>query len=422
MKRILTIIALLCCIATVTIAADKKFTLVIDAGHGGKDPGTRGKQAREKDIALKTALAFGKYVEQNCPDVKVIYTRKTDVFIELKERAAIANRNHADLFVSIHVNSVESRRPVTGIEVYSQGMRRSDEKLSAAQRENSVILLEKDYKQHYKGYDPNSPESDILFDMMFDKYMENSVEISSFIQKRLQAAGRPGRVKQDNFAVLRLTALPACLVELGYITTPSEEQYMCNNANLDKMALAIFQGFQDYRKKFSGVEPVAILPPALPEPAPAPYQPAMNPAKPKEEPAPPAAEPTPEPVAEEAPAEPSQQAATPTQPTTPDTETTQQAAATAQQSPTLLFKVQLFISRKQLKAGDPLLKGITDFEYYEEGGYKKYTTGSSPDYNAIAQLRRQIADRFPEAFIIAFRDGQKTNVQQAIQEFKRNKK
>ena len=196
--------------------------------------------------------------------MKVVYTRKKDVFIELKERAAIANRNHADLFISIHVNSVASKKPITGIEVYSQGMRRSDEKLSAAQRENSVILLEDNYKQHYAGFDPNSPESTILFDMMFDKYMENSVEISRCIANRLKAVGRPGRVKQDNFAVLRLTALPACLVELGYVTTPSEEQYMNNDANLDKMAFAIFQAFQDYRKKYTGA---FILDPVLtPEP------------------------------------------------------------------------------------------------------------------------------------------------------------
>ena len=388
MKKLIYIILLMCCCCVTTaVAADKKFTLVIDAGHGGKDPGTVGKTAKEKNIALKTALYLGKYVEANCPDVKVVYTRKKDVFVELKERAAIANRNHADLFISIHVNSVASKKPITGIEVYSQGMRRSDEKLSAAQRENSVILLEDNYKQHYAGFDPNSPESTILFDMMFDKYMENSVEISRCIANRLKAVGRPGRVKQDNFAVLRLTALPACLVELGYVTTPSEEQYMNNDANLDKMAFAIFQAFQDYRKKYTGA---FILDPVL----------------------------TPEPETPVATEEPQDIPATNSQQPTANS---QQPAANGQQ-PTAIFKVQLFISKQKLKAGDKLLKGVTDFDSYQEGGYWKYTTGASADYNEIARLRRQLSDKFPEAFIIAFKDGEKTDIQKAIQEFKKQRK
>ena len=409
MKKLIYIILLMCCCCVTTaVAADKKFTLVIDAGHGGKDPGTVGKTAKEKNIALKTALYLGKYVEANCPDVKVVYTRKKDVFVELKERAAIANRNHADLFISIHVNSVASKKPITGIEVYSQGMRRSDEKLSAAQRENSVILLEDNYKQHYAGFDPNSPESTILFDMMFDKYMENSVEISRCIANRLKAVGRPGRVKQDNFAVLRLTALPACLVELGYVTTPSEEQYMNNDANLDKMAFAIFQAFQDYRKKYTGA---FILDPVLtpePETPAATEEPQDIPATNSQQPA----------ANSQQPAANSQQ---PTANSQQPTANSQQPTANSQQ-PAAIFKVQLFISKQKLKAGDKLLKGVTDFDSYQEGGYWKYTTGASADYNEIARLRRQLSDKFPEAFIIAFKDGEKTDIQKAIQEFKKQRK
>ena len=432
-----------CCCVTTAVAADKKFTLVIDAGHGGKDPGVVGKTAKEKNIALKTALYLGKYVEANCPDVKVVYTRKKDVFIELKERAAIANRNHADLFISIHVNSVASMKPVTGIEVYSQGMRRSDEKLSAAQRENSVILLEDNYKQHYAGFDPNSPESTILFDMMFDKDMENSVEISRCIAKRLKAVGRPGRVKQDNFAVLRLTALPACLVELGYITTPSEEQYMNNDANLDKMAFAIFQAFQDYRKKYTGafiLDPVLTPEPETPAateepqdiPATSSQQPAANSQQPTANSQQPAANSQQPAANSQQPAANSQQpTANSQQPTANSqqpaansqqpTANSQQPAANSQQ-PTAIFKVQLFISKQKLKAGDKLLKGVTDFDSYQEGGYWKYTTGASADYNEIARLRRQLSDKFPEAFIIAFKDGEKTDIQKAIQEFKKQRK
>ena len=156
-------------------ATPKKFTLVIDAGHGGKDAGAPGKYSYEKNINLKVALAFGRYVERNCPDVRVIYTRKTDVFIPLKERAAIANRNKADVFISIHTNSVASKKPISGLETYTMGMRRSDEKMSAAMRENEVVLLEKDYQQHYEGFDPRSPESYIIYEMINDKYMLQSV-------------------------------------------------------------------------------------------------------------------------------------------------------------------------------------------------------------------------------------------------------
>ena len=437
MKKLIYIILLMCCCCVTTaVAADKKFTLVIDAGHGGKDPGTVGKTAKEKNIALKTALYLGKYVEANCPDVKVVYTRKKDVFVELKERAAIANRNHADLFISIHVNSVASKKPITGIEVYSQGMRRSDEKLSAAQRENSVILLEDNYKQHYAGFDPNSPESTILFDMMFDKYMENSVEISRCIANRLKAVGRPGRVKQDNFAVLRLTALPACLVELGYVTTPSEEQYMNNDANLDKMAFAIFQAFQDYRKKYTGafiLDPVLTPEPETPavteEPQDIPATNGQQPAANSQQPAANSQQPT---ANSQQPAASSQQpTANSQQPAANSqhpTANSQQPAANGQQptansqQPTAIFKVQLFISKQKLKAGDKLLKGVTDFDSYQEGGYWKYTTGASADYNEIARLRRQLSDKFPEAFIIAFKDGEKTDIQKAIQEFKKQRK
>lgn len=399
MKRLITFLMLLCCCAVVAVAADKKFTLVIDAGHGGKDPGVCTKKSKEKNIALKTALAFGKYVEQNCPDVKVIYTRKTDVFIELHERAGIANRNHADLFISFHVNSVESRRPITGIEVYSQGMRRSDEKLSAAQRENSVIMLEKDYKQKYKGFDPNSPESMILFDLMFDKTMENSVELSRFIQTRLKAIGRPGRVKQDNFAVLRETALAACLVELGYITTPSEEQYMNNDANLDKMAYAVFLAFQDYRKKIGSIaETTQIVPPMQPL----------------------ASLPTPEPEKEKE-IQNNPPVEKENQPQEKPKEEVKQPEPTGDPVEPI-FKVQLFVSKQKLKKGDKLLKGVEDFDYYEEGAYMKYTTGASADYNEISRLRRQLADRFPEAFIVAFKNNVRMDVQEAIREFKNKKK
>ena len=170
---------------TVAAVAAKTFTLVIDAGHGGHDAGARGSFSNEKDINLRMALAFGRYVEKNCPDVKVIYTRKTDVFVPLHKRADIANKNKADVFISIHTNALPAGRIARGLETYTMGMRRSNEKLSAAQRENAVITFESDYKQRYEGYDPKSPESAIMFEFIHDKNLAKSVELARLVQKNV---------------------------------------------------------------------------------------------------------------------------------------------------------------------------------------------------------------------------------------------
>ena len=162
-------------LSAAAMADDRKFVLVIDAGHGGHDAGAVGSFMKEKDINLNTALAFGQYVERNCQDVKVVYTRTKDVFVPLHRRAEIANRNHADVFISIHTNALPAGRIARGVETYTMGMRRADEKLSAAQRENSVITIEEDYEEHYAGYDPNSPESAIMFEFIHDKNMAKSV-------------------------------------------------------------------------------------------------------------------------------------------------------------------------------------------------------------------------------------------------------
>lgn len=250
MTRILTLTFSLL-FAIVSMAAPKKFVLVIDAGHGGHDAGAVGSFSKEKDINLNTALAFGRYVEQNCSDVKVIYTRKTDVFIPLNQRADIANKNHADVFISIHTNSLPAGKIARGFETYTMGMRRSDEKLSAAQRENSVITYEKGYRETYAGYDPNSPESAIMFEFINDKNMAESVELAKMVQKEVcSSANRPDKgVKQDVFLVLRETSMPACLIELGFISTPDEEKLLNNKDNIDKMARAIYSAFVKYKNK-----------------------------------------------------------------------------------------------------------------------------------------------------------------------------
>ena len=438
-KRILFILLLGVGLAATAIAADRKFTLVIDAGHGGKDPGTIGKYSKEKTIALNVALAFGRYVEKNCPDVKVIYTRKTDVFIPLKERAAIANRNKADLFVSVHVNSVQSRKPVTGLETYTMGMRRSDEKLSAAMRENEVILIESNYKQNYSGYDPRSPESMIMFEFINEKNMAESVEMAQLIQRNVcSTAGRPNKgVKQDVFLVLRETSMPACLVEVGYISTPSEERYLNDKNNIDAMGRGLYQALVAYKNKRVGGK--AAQQPKSKAQASVPQQPQAQP-EPKAEPKP-EAKPEPKPKAEAKP-EPKQavKSEPKAEPTPlaqlPDTaradslpaqpalaqQPVQAAPPAAESAGEPVFKVQLFISPRRLAKNARQFKGRTDIDSYEEGGMIKYTVGASTNYNEIYRLRKEVLEQFPQAFIIAFRDGQKMNASEAYKEYVRNKK
>lgn len=420
-KRILFILLLGVGLAATAIAADRKFTLVIDAGHGGKDPGTIGKYSKEKTIALNVALAFGRYVEKNCPDVKVIYTRKTDVFIPLKERAAIANRNKADLFVSVHVNSVQSRKPVTGLETYTMGMRRSDEKLSAAMRENEVILIESNYKQNYSGYDPRSPESMIMFEFINEKNMAESVEMAQLIQRNVcSTAGRPNKgVKQDVFLVLRETSMPACLVEVGYISTPSEERYLNDKNNIDAMGRGLYQALVAYKNKRVGGK--AVQQPKPKAQASVPQQPQAQP-EPKAEPKPepkPEARPEPTPLAQLP--DTARADSLPAQPALAQ-QPVQAAPPAAESAGEPVFKVQLFISPRRLAKNARQFKGRTDIDSYEEGGMIKYTVGASTNYNEIYRLRKEVLEQFPQAFIIAFRDGQKMNASEAYKEYVRNKK
>lgn len=244
-KRCICVLLLLCC----QLAA-MPYTLVIDAGHGGKDPGTQSKTSKEKHINLAVALAFGKLVEQNCPDVKVIYTRKTDVFVELNERANIANRAKADLFISIHTNSTPAKVGPQGTETYTLGMHCAAENLAVARRENSVITLEKGYEQKYEGFDPNSSESYIIFELMQDKNMERSVKLAGLVQKHFRnSSKRVDRgVHQAGFLVLRATSMPSVLIELGYINNPSEEAYLKSSAGVNSLAKSIYNAFVAYRK------------------------------------------------------------------------------------------------------------------------------------------------------------------------------
>ena len=417
--------------AVAIAAAPKKFTLVIDAGHGGKDAGATGKYSYEKNINLKVALAFGRYVERNCPDVNVIYTRKTDIFIPLKERAVIANRNKADVFISIHTNSVASKKPITGLETYTMGMRRSDEKMSAAMRENEVVLLEKDFQQHYEGFDPRSPESYIIFEMINDKNMLQSVELAKGIQKNVcRTANRPNKgVKQDVFLVLRETSMPACLIELGYITTASEEAYLNNPTNQEAMGLGIYQAFIEYKAAKTGQKaplPAVIKPDPAVEEVPAKQDAVQH-------------EPVLQAHAEQetAPQVPTtqQQTSKDTVPAVVQQEVVQQESVpqaqpkqepVKQQAPKEaealpVFKVQFMAVAQKLKTNDPRLKGLKDIDTYQDGKTWKYTVGATSNYADIRKLRQEVAKKFPEAFIVAFKNGERIDTQAAIQEIRKKK-
>lgn len=449
-KKIVFFLITICCFVVSADAANKKFTLVIDAGHGGHDAGAVGAISKEKNLTLKFALAFGKMVERNCPDVRVIYTRKTDVFVELYKRAEIANRNKADLFISLHINALPKGRVARGFQTYTLGSSKRTGKntgvtqnLEVAKRENSVIFLEKDYKQTYHGYDPNSPESNIMFEFIQDKNMENSVELAKYMQRYVcKATGRQDMgAQQDNLAVLRLSSMPGCLIELGFISTRDEEQYMNTKAAEEAYARGIFNAFLAYRKKHDGnitipfqVEPEEkeiVIPQIVPQNEVKEEQKAKVT---KEEPAKVETIVVPESPEglDQIDLSPVQEVSQPTQPApTPVPEATPQPRQEQPQQPEPVkvapkpagpvFKVQIFASSVKLKANDARFKKHKDAVFYQEGGMYKYTIGASEDYNAINRLRKELLADFPEAFIIAFKDGSRMNVVEAIKEFKSKK-
>ena len=422
-----------------TEAANKTFTLVIDAGHGGFDTGAIGKgKVKEKNLTLRYALAFGKMVEQNCPDVKVIYTRKTDTFVELYRRAEIANKNKADLFISIHINALPKGRVARGFQTYTLGTSKRTGKntgvtqnLEVAKRENSVILLEKDYQQTYQGYDPNSPESNIMFEFIQDKNMENSVELAKLMQRYVcRATGRQDMgAQQDNLAVLRLSSMPGCLVELGFITTRDEEQYMVSKAAEEEYAKGLFNAFMAYKQKFDKNSTIPYRPEPAKKEVEIPHivpqeQVQVQPSKKQEEKP---VEPKPVEPREEQPVnkeEPQDSVVPESEPVVvplvskpvvaEPVEAKPVEAKPVEAKPTRpIYKVQILASSSKIKTGDARLQGRKDADFYQEGGLYKYTVGASEDYDEIYRLRKEVAQKFPEAFIVAFKDGQRINVNEA---------
>lgn len=229
--------------------------VVIDAGHGGKDAGSLGKYSQEKDIALSIALKVGAYITENLPDVKVVYTRKDDRFLELYERAQLANDQKADVFISIHCNStIPKKYYINGTETYVMGLHTAEENLEVAKRENEVILLEDDYKKNYGGYDPNSPEAHIMFSMYQNAYLAQSISLAEKIENQFTTRlKRPSRgVKQAGFMVLRTTTMPSVLVETGFLSNSTEESYLRSEKGQTYLASAIYRAFKEYKAEMDG--------------------------------------------------------------------------------------------------------------------------------------------------------------------------
>nr|WP_042371070.1 N-acetylmuramoyl-L-alanine amidase [Bacteroides neonati] len=382
----------------------KDFVVVIDAGHGGHDPGAVGRISKEKNINLKVALRLGNLIKQSSDDVKVIYTRSKDVFIPLDRRAEIANEANADLFISIHTNALAKNKTATGASTWTLGLAKSDANLEVAKRENSVILYESDYKTRYAGFNPNSAESYIIFEFMQDKYMEQSVHLASLVQKQFRhSCKRVDRgVHQAGFLVLKASAMPSILVELGFISTPEEERYLNTEEGTNNLARGIHRAFLTYKReheiRLTGASRTII--PADNEDSLQPKQEATQVAVYEEV------------EKNDSSTGVSQLTAEVSRPIVVESATNDNI---------ITFKIQILTSSSPLSKNDKRLKGLKDVEYYKEGGIFKYTYGASPDYNKVLRTRRNIAAQFKDAFIIAFQNGEKMNIHTAINEFKKKK-
>ena len=339
---------LLMLLLSLSVWAENPYTVVLDAGHGGKDPGAVGKFSKEKDLNLSLVLQMGKLIKERYPDVKVVYTRSTDVFIPLQTRADIANKANADLFISIHTNSAESKTP-SGVETFILGTDRMEANLDVAMRENAVMKLEADYKTTYQGFDPNSIDSYIMFELMQNSYMDQSLRFAEQVQQRFVGhLNREDRgVRQAAFWVLLKTACPSILFEMGFISNPDEEKFLNQPASMAQMANALVNAFGAYtHKQAVKKESLAVEPAESQEPT----------AKSQEPPAKP-------------------------------------------QQPQTWFAIQICASKTPLQPNDARLKGQT-CEVVKVGEWYKYYTAADPDRAKVMEARKKLLPLFPDCWII----------------------
>lgn len=376
-KQLLLLFVLLGCILNANA-----FTVVLDAGHGGHDAGAVGAFSKEKNINLKYVLEVGDLIKKNHPDVKVIYTRNKDVFVNLNERARIANRAKADLFISIHTNASKNK-DANGMETFTLGASRSKENMEVAMLENSVILLEDNYEKKYEGFDPNSTDSYIMFEFMKDQYMDRSITCADFIQQNMINAAKLNNrgVRQAGFLVLRATTMPSVLIELGFISNKEEEKFLNNSNNQTKICQAIYKAFADYKhdidRKNGKTDEAAPAPTAKPAPK-AESAPKAEPATPK------AAAPQVAPVAK---------AESPATPSTSNKE--------------VAYYWQVLVSKNNYERSNPIFKGLTIGHVINENNVYKYLIGPAYSKEEIESLRNQVKEKFPDAFVVAYKNGER---------------
>ena len=383
MKRffiIFGILLLIACMPSKLFADRQGFvrTVVIDPGHGGKDPGAIGSRVQEKDIVLSISLMLGDYIKQNFPDVKVIYTRDTDEFVELHRRAQIANENHADLFISIHCNSARSASAY-GSETFVMGIDRSHANLEVAKKENAAILYEEDYLETYDGYDPNSPESNIIFTLFQNEYLNQSLDMAALVQGQFrERARRVDRgVKQAGFIVLYRATMPAILVEAGFLSNAREEAYLASEEGQSHIASAIFRAFRDYKTRQDQLATAwdqQLLAQNTTEPA----------------------------------LSVSSGSATST-----SAHNTQQALNP--EIPEIVFKVQFASTRVRRPIDAPEFKGLQGVEFYYQDGLYKYTVGNERTLEEAAVIQSQVQlAGFRDAFVVAFHKNQRIAPAEAV--------
>ncbi|MEN8121265.1 MAG: N-acetylmuramoyl-L-alanine amidase [Bacteroidota bacterium] len=358
-----TLVILLFFVPYYSKAQYKINTVVIDAGHGGKDPGAVGKKTYEKKLTLAIALKLGNYIETKLKGVKVIYTRKTDVFIELFKRAEIANKNKAQVFISVHVNSLANSKP-TGTSTYVMGVHKSKENLEVAQRENSVILKEKGYRKNYKGFDPNSPESHITLSLIQNAHLEQSLLLAQKVQDQFRKrAGRKDRgVKQAGLVVLWNATMPAILVETGFISNSTEEKYLLTDYGQTIIASAIFRAFRDYKNE---IEKNSKFIPERKE------------------------------------------------------NENQQNITYTKTETNISFKIQIRSSTEIIPSGSKQFKGLKNVEQIEYKGVYKYYVGNTEDFKKILELQSEVREKIPDAFVVAFKKGARISISQAMKEIGR---
>ena len=385
-KRLINI--LICCLFVLPLSAQqgsktaqkaaqkKAFTVVIDAGHGGHDPGAMGKLTQEKKLNLEVSQRLEQQIKLHHPDVKVVMTRKNDVFLTLQQRADIVNKNNADLFICIHTNAAENRN-VTGTETFVLGVDKMQSNLDVAMRENAVMLLEDDYQTTYEGFDPNSVDSYIMFELMQDQYIDQSLNFATLVQHQFTDIGRSDRgVRQAGFWVLHKSACPRVLIEMGFISNINEEKYLASDKGKEDITNSIYQAFEQYKSAYDRKHGIVKASQAESKPAEAK---ADKPAEAKAD--------KPAEAAKSAEAE----AAKP------------------------VYKVQIFSTLKPVPAGDPTFRGLKNCQCTKDGKFYKYTYGEDADYQTILDIQQELKTKFKDCFIVAFLGNKQIPVKEALQ-------